>query len=141
MNRKNGMKAIILALLVLTHLIAGKAQGEDPAAAARAIGQAGQAAAGAIAKDADSAAHVPGYAGTNLPERSLGPGDLGDAANRVINDPADPGGQAGRAVIEGTVKRPDAPVGTDDPMVKRGDGIEGDVDSPSGARTGSRPDR
>ena len=109
-------KAFVLALVVLTHLVNGHARAEDPAAAARAIGQAGQATASAIAKDADSAAHVPGYVGTNLPERSLSAGDLGDAANRVINDPADPGGQAGRAVIEGTVKRPDAPVKADDPI-------------------------
>ena len=123
-------KAFVLALVVLTHLAAGPARAEDPAAAARAIGQAGQAAARAIVKDPASAAHVPGYAGTNLPERSLSAGDLGDAANRVINDPADPGGQAGRAVIEGTVKRPDAAVGADDPIARRWDGIEGDAHSP-----------
>ena len=123
-------KAFVLALVVLTHLVNGPARAEDPAAAARAIGQAGQAAARAIVKDPASAADVPGYAGTNLPERGLSAGDLGDAANRVINDPADPGGQAGRAVIEGTVKRPDAPVKADDPIARRGDGIEGDAHSP-----------
>ena len=45
------------------------AKAEDPKAAARAIGQAGAAAAGAIAKSAGSAATVPGYAGTGVPER------------------------------------------------------------------------
>ncbi len=130
MSRKNGMKAFVLALPVLAFLTTGNARAEDPAAAARAIGQAGQATAGAIAKDADSTAHVPGYAGTNLPERGLGAGDLRDAADRVINDPADPGGRAGRSVIEGAAGRPDAPVGADDPIVRRGDGIEGDADSP-----------
>ena len=123
-------KAFVLALVVLTHLAAGPARAEDPAAAARAIGQAGQAAAGAIAKDADSAAHVPGYVGTSLPERGLGAGELRNAANRALADPADPGGQAGRSVIDGATGRPDAPVKADDPIARRGDGIHGDAHSP-----------
>ena len=48
MNRKNGMKTIILLLPVLAYLTTGHARAEDPGAAARAIGQAGQAAARAI---------------------------------------------------------------------------------------------
>lgn len=130
MSRKNGMNAVILILAVLVLLTTGPARAEDPKAAARAIGQAGQSAARAIARDPASAAGVPGYAGTNPPERGLGPGDLRDAADQVLADPDDPGGRAGRSVIEGAAGRPDAPVGADDPMARRGRGIQGDAHSP-----------
>ena len=135
MTRENKMKAFsfalwVLILPILAYLTTCDARAEDPKAAARAIGQAGQSAARAIARDPASAAGVPGYAGTNLPERGLGAGDLRDAADQVINDPGDPGGRAGRAVIEGAAGRPDAPVGTDDPMARRGDGIQDDAHSP-----------
>ena len=128
MNSRNGTR--IAVLMVLTHLAAGHASAEDPRAAARAIGQAGRAAAGAIAKDSGSTAHVPGYAGTSLPERGMSAGDLETAANRVLADPADPGGRAGRAVIEGSAARPAAEVEAGDPIVQRGDGIEADAQSP-----------
>ena len=127
MNRGDGMAII---LIVLAHVAAGRAAAEDPRAAARAIGQAGKAAAIAIAKDADSTAHVPGYAGTSLPERGMSAGELDDAANRVLADPADPGGRAGRAVIEASAERPEESVGAGDPIVQRGDGIEADSHSP-----------
>ncbi len=129
MNCGNRMKAVILILLVLTYLAAGRVSAEDPAAVARAIGQAGKAAASAIAKDADSTAHVPGYIGTGLPEWGMSAGELDAAANRALADSADPGGRAGRAVIEASAGRPDAPVGTGDPIVQRGGGIEGDPHS------------
>ena len=45
----------------------GSLSGAGPKAAARAVGNAGTAAAGAIARDASNAATVPGYAGTNVP--------------------------------------------------------------------------
>ena len=99
------------------------AHAEDPKAAARAIGQAGTAAAGAIAKSAGSAAAVPGYAGTGVPERGIAAGGLRDAANARLADPDDPGGAAGRTVIEGTVNRPAAAVPVTDPAVVRGKGI------------------
>ena len=95
----------------------------DPKAAARAIGQAGTAAAGAIARSAGSAATVPGYAGTGVPERSLTASGMEDAARTRLADPDDPGGQAGRAVIEGTVRRPAADVPAGDPAVVRSEGI------------------
>ena len=76
MKRNEGMKIVILVLLLLAHLSAGGAWAEDPKAAARAIGEAGRAAAAAVAKDPASASKVPGYAGTNLPERDLGADDL-----------------------------------------------------------------
>ena len=95
----------------------------DPKAAAREIGRAGTTAAGAIAKSAGSAATVPGYAGTGVPERSLTASGMEDAARTRLADPDDPGGQAGRAVIEGTVNRPAADVPAGDPAVVRSEGI------------------
>jgi len=50
----------------------GAANAGDPKAAARAIGNAGTTAATAIARDSSNAATVPGYAGTNVPERNVG---------------------------------------------------------------------
>ena len=130
MKRRDGMKPVILVLAILVHAAAGRTWAEDPAEAARAVGQAGRAAAAAVAKDASSAADVPGYAGTSLPERGLGAAELNAAAARALADPDDPGGRAGRAVIEASVARPEAPVGTGDPLVQRADGIEGDPQSP-----------
>ena len=104
-------------------VFAGGAGAEDPKTAARALGQAGAAAAGAIARNAGSAADVPGYAGTNLPERNLGAGTMEDAARARLGDPDDPGGRAGRAVIEGVTLRPARPVAGNDPAVTRSEGI------------------
>ena len=129
MKRKDGMKPVVLVLAILVHAAAGRAWAEDPAEAARAVGQAGRAAAAAIAKDASSAADIPGYAGTSLPERGLGAAELDAAAARALADPDDPGGRAGRAVIDAAVARPEEPVGTDDPIALRTDGIEGDPHS------------
>ena len=131
MKRRDGIKAVILVLSVLTHFVTGPAGAEDPAAAARAIGQAGRAAAGAIARDAGSATKVPGYAGTNVPERALSDSGMDAAAARTLADPADPGGRAGRAVIEAAAVRPERPVGAGDPVMDRADGIESDAQSPA----------
>ena len=84
----------------------GCSRAEDPKAAARAIGNAGTAAARAIARDSSNAADVPGYAGTNLPERSIGANALEDEGRARLADPDDPGGAAGRAVVEGVTSRP-----------------------------------
>ena len=102
------------------------AHAEDPKAAAREIGQAGTAAAGAIARDASKAGTVPGYAGTNVPERSLTASGMEDAARARLADPHDPGGTAGRAVIEGVTTRPDRPVAASDPAVVRGERVGAD---------------
>ena len=136
MKRRDGMRAVVLVLSVLTHFVAGRAGAEDPVAAARAIGQAGRAAAGAIARDADSATKVPGYAGTNVPERALSDGEMDAAAARALADPADPGGQAGRAVIEAAAERPERPVDAGDPIMDRADGIESDAQSPAWGAAG-----
>ena len=68
--------------------------------------------------------------GRDLPERGLGAADLEDAARRALADPADPGGKAGRALIEAASERPDKSLGTEDPLIRRGEQIEGDADAP-----------
>ena len=102
----------------------------DPKAAARAIGKAGTAAAKAIARDASKTGTVPGYAGTNLPERNIGASRLQDAGRARLADPDDPGGSAGRTVVEGTLTRPARPVGATEPAVVRGQGIAAAPQSP-----------
>ena len=104
----------------------GGAQAGDPKAEARAIGNAGTAAARAIARDASNAAAVPGYVGTNLPERNIGADDLEDEGRVRLADPDDPGGAAGRSVIEGVTVRPDVPVTDSDPGVARGKAVAAD---------------
>ena len=112
-----------LVCLMLWWLGGEAARAEDPRAAARELGTAGQAAAGAIARDAASADEVPGYEGTAVPERGLTAAGMGDAARDVLADSGHPGGDAGRAVIEGAVTRPHRPVAAGDPEVLRGEAI------------------
>ena len=123
----------MFALVCLTlWVVSGMAaRAEDPRAAARAIGNAGSAAAGAIARDASNAADVPGYAGTNLPERSIGASRLEAEGRARVADPDDPGGAAGRAVIEGTTSRPARPVAASDPAVVRSERIAASPQSPA----------
>lgn len=134
MKRNDNMKAVILILLILAHLSAGDSRAEDPKAAARAMGNTGRASAAAVARDPASTSRVPGYAGTNRPERALNAVDLEDAAAHALAAPDDPGGLAGRAVIEGTTVRPEASVGTDDPIPVRGEEIQND---PGASRFGA----
>ena len=95
----------------------------DPKAAARAIGNAGNVAARAVARDSSNVAEVPGYAGTNLPERGIGASRLEDEGRARLADPDDPGGAAGRAVVRGTTQRPQRPVAAGDPMVVRSERV------------------
>ena len=74
----------------------------------------------------DAAANVPGYAGTALPERGLTASGMEDAARARLADPDDPGGRAGRTVIEGTTLRPAASITVSDPAVARGKRIAAD---------------
>ena len=134
MRRNDKMKGIILFLLILAHLSAGDSRAEDPKAAARAMGDAGRATAAAVARNPASTSRVPGYAGTNRPERNLNAAALEDAAARALADPDDPGGRAGRAVIEGTTARPEASFGTGDPISVRGEEIQGE---PGASRFGA----
>ena len=100
-----------------------RAHAEEPKAAARAIGNAGNSAARTIARDSANTADVPGYAGTNLPERNIGASRLQDEGRARLADPDDPGGKAGRAVVRGTTQRPQRPVAAGDPLVQRSEGI------------------
>jgi len=109
-----------LCCLMLWWLGGTVTRADDPRTAARAIGNAGQAAAGAIARDAASAGEVPGYAGTDVPERRLTATGMADAAQRVLSDPDDAGGDAGRTLVHGTTSRPERPVSASDPAVRRG---------------------
>ena len=114
---------VCLMLWVVSGMVA---KAEDPKAVARAIGNAGTSAARAIARDAANAATVPGYAGTNLPERNIGAGDLEDEGRARLAAPDDPGGAAGRSVIEGVTVRPDVPVTDSEPGVARGKAVAAD---------------
>ena len=116
--------AMFVLVCLMLWLVSGMvAKAEDPKAAARAIGNAGTSAARAIARDAANAATVPGYAGTNLPERTIGAGDLEDEGRARLADPDDPGGVTGRAVVEGVTVRPERPVAAGDPAVTRAEAI------------------
>ena len=111
------------ALLAVTVAATATARAGDPKAAARTIGQAGLQAAGAVARGAASADAVPGYAGTDLPERQLTADGMPDAVNARLADPDDPGSVAGRAVIDGAALRPGADVPASDPAVVRAEGV------------------
>jgi len=124
---------LALALCCLTVWISGVLASDDldPKTVARELGQAGQTAAGAIARDASKTATVPGYAGTDVPERNLTASGMEDAARAVLADPDAPGGAAGRAVIAGAASRPEAEVPADDPAVTRSEGIAGNPQAPA----------
>ena len=113
----------VLVCLMLWVVSGMTARAGDPKAEARAIGNAGAAAAGAIARDATSAGKVPGYAGTAVPERNLTASGMEDAARARLADTDDPGGAAGRAVVQGTTSRPGANVPAGDPMVRRSETV------------------
>ena len=123
------MFALVCLMLWVVSGMAARA--EDPKAAARAIGNAGAAAAGAIARDASKAGTVPGYAGTELPERNLTAAGMEAAARARLADPDDPGGRAGRAVIEGTLTRPGRPVAASDPEVARSETVADNPQAPA----------
>ena len=124
---------LLLASLSVVLWIAfgGAARGADPKAAAREIGKAGAAAAGAVARNAASVSKVPGYIGTNVPERTIGAGALDSAGRARLADPDDVGGQAGRSVMEGTLNRPSMPVGANDPIARQGDAVAADPEKPA----------
>ena len=136
------MPVLCCALLWLPGVDGARAA--DPKEAAAELGRAGQAAAGAIARDASSAASVPGHAGTDVPERRLTADGMEDAARAVLADPGDPGGAAGRMVVEGSVSRPDAPVRAGDAAVRRAEGVAAAPQAPvhgaSGLASGSAAD-
>ena len=111
------------ALLAVTVATTATARADDPKAAARALGQAGNSTAAAVARDSSNAAEVPGYAGTNLPEGNIGANRLQNEGRARLADPDDPGGQAGRAVRDGAHHRPIAQIPATDPEVVRAERI------------------
>ena len=111
------------AVLAMAAGLTAEPLAEDPKAAARAIGQAGLQTAADVARNAASADEVPGYAGTEVPERRLTADGMPDAARTRLADPDDPGGEAGRAVIDGANLRPAAEVRASDPVVVRAEGV------------------
>ena len=113
----------VLCCLMLWVMAGQAAEAQDPKAAARELGRAGNAVAGAIARDGSQTGTVPGYAGTDVPERSLTDATMDDAARARLADPDDAGGAAGRAVVEGTVSRPERPVAAGGPEAARADAI------------------
>ena len=128
--------AMFAACCLMLWILSGTAaRADDPKDAARQIGQAGAARAGAIARDGANAQAVPGFAGTNVPERHLTDAGMENAAQRRLADPDDPGGSAGRAVIDGAAVRPAAPVPGNDPAVARGRVVQSDPLAP-GHRAG-----
>ena len=112
-----------LAALAAALAGTGTVLAEDPAAVARAIGNAGNAAAAAVARESSNAAEVPGYAGTDLPERNIAASRLQDEGRARLANRDDPGGQAGRAVRDGAHYRPSAQVPASDPAVVRSERI------------------
>ena len=137
------MFALVCLMLWVVSGMVAKAE-EDPKAAARAIGNAGNAAARTIARDSANAAEVPGYAGTNLPERGIGASRLEDEGRARLADPDDPGGAAGRTVIRGTTSRPAESVPATDPLVRRSETIaaspQSSVHGADGLASGSTAD-
>ena len=116
--------AMFVLVCLMLWLVSGMvAKAEDPKAAARVIGNAGNAAARAVARDSSNAAEVPGYAGTDLPERNIGASRLQDEGRGRLADPDDLGGAAGRAVVRGATSRPAANVPASDPMVRRSETV------------------
>ena len=109
-----------LMLWVVAHQTA---RAEDPKAAARALGQTGNTAAGAIARDVSKAGTVPGYPGTDVPERDLTASGMENAARARLGDADDPGGAAGRAVVEGAAIRPERPVSARGPEAARAEAV------------------
>ena len=114
---------------------------EDAKAAARAIGSAGQAAARALATDADTASGIPGFAGTGVPQTGHTATGMPGAAQRALADPDHAGGAVGTFISDAAPVRPDGMVEASDPGVRRAASIEAAPDAPSwragGLATGS----
>ena len=90
---------------------------EDPKAAARALGNAGRTAAAAFARDPASTSKVPGYAGNEPCPNVAWARPIWKTQRTGARRSRRSGRAAGRAVIEGMTARPEASVGTDDPIL------------------------
>ena len=67
--------------------------------------------------------------------------ELETAATRILADPADADGRAGRTVIEGAAVRPAAEVEAGDAIAQRGTRSKATRSLPAGRRMGWLPDR
>ena len=125
----------LLALPLICWLLGGLAiaQEQDQAAkeAAKAVGAVGQAAARAVASDASQPLNVPGFAGTDRPEANHTAAGMETAARRALADPNDAGGAVGRAVVDGTLSRPDVSLSETDPEIQRGDTVQNTPNAPT----------
>lgn len=115
-----GTAAAVLAMAAGT---TGTILADDPEAVARAIGQAGLEAAGEVARTDPSGDAVPGYVGTEVPERRLTADGMADAAAALLTDPDNPGGVVGRTIMDGANVRPAAEVPAGDPAVARAEAV------------------
>ncbi|MYF99036.1 hypothetical protein F4212_07850 [Candidatus Poribacteria bacterium] len=123
-NRRIMKYAVVFHfLLAVIMVMPGLAWAGDPMSEARAVGQAGRVTAGAIARDASRVSTVPGYEGTDVPERDIDADGLEDAGRVRLTDTDDPGGGAGRDVIRGATIRPDVSIPSSDPGIVRSDTI------------------
>ena len=116
---------MLLGAAVLHGAVAGAQEpNEDARAAARAVGSAGQAAARALATDADSASDIPGFAGTGVEQTGHTAAGIAGAAQRALADPDHAGGAAGAFVSGAALTRPDGDVDRSDSGVQRAATIE-----------------
>ena len=125
------MAAGAITLAAAAWIATPPALAEDPRDAARLLGAAGQAGAAAIARDGEAPAGVPGFTGTALPETTLDPATLPDAARARLADPGDLGGAAGRLVVEGAVARPTVPASATGPVATRADAVTAQPETPA----------
>ena len=136
--------ATAIALATVTWIATAPIFADDPRTAARSLGAAGQASAAAIARDGALSATVPGFAGTTLPETTLDPATLPDAARARLAAPDDVGGAAGRLVVEGATTRTPVPVPADGPVAQRAAAVTADPQAPAlgaaGLASGSATD-
>lgn len=114
----------VAACALLAFGLGAQEKDERAKAAAVALGAAGQAAARAVATDADRASEVPGYAGTGVPQTAHTATEMAGAAQRALADPNDPRGAAGAFVIGGAATRPDAGFEPGDPEIVRADSVQ-----------------
>lgn len=142
MNGRTGLRrstskrlAAVLAGAVLHGpTLPGAAVAQDPDEAARQaaqeVGEAGQAAARAVATDAAQALEVPGFAGTDLSQADLSAGELEGAGQNALADPDDLGGGLGRALARGALSGPAVSVSEEEPGIRRAESVQSSPNAP-----------
>ena len=123
--------ALLLACWLLGGLAVAQEQNQAAKEAAKAVGAVGQAAARAVARDASQPLNVPGFEGTDLAEADHTATGMDAAARRALADPNDAGGAVGRAVVDGTLSRPDVSLSESDPEIQRGDTVQNTPNAPA----------